>query len=541
MLLLLASLAQAQEWRLGPSDWARYERRTIKFKSGKETFSKGSIVSVHGYDVRDGGQFLPASPTRQDLPAILGFFLPKGDAAKRRVFLRGIVEVRFRGAFEVKGDRFAGQWTFKSYGKQRKSDVHKILGGTAHVTARFDQKRGVFDWARVELRYTLKKLDPKRGEKPNQVDAVYDLRIHSLRGHAYRGFRKQVDAAIDKGVKHLRTLQIEDGSYKPHGRWPVGSTALAVLTLAACDVPREDPAIERGLAFLLRKDPKRTYAMGVSLMAFERAYTPPGELARARRRAVAIKRDLPSDRMAWCIKIAARLERIARLPGAWQYKIHNGRYILYPDASNTQYGVLGLRAAARLGISIKEQTWLGVIRYFDAVRERKGKRGSVTLLQHGQALSEARTFNVARVAGFRYRVTHAHAWGSMTCAGIASLTIARHQLRNTPRFKTINRAVDEMVLGGWAWLDQNWSLSRNPHKSGNSWYYYYLYSLERAGELTRVKRVGDRDWYFEGAVQLLARQDSKEGYWGNKKEHIAETCFALLFLKRATAPLSGGH
>ena len=541
VLLLIGALARAHEWQLGLSDWARYERRTVTIKAGKESFSKGSIASVHGHDIRDRGQFLPASPKRQDLPMILGFFLPNGADAKRRILLRDIVGVRFRGAFEIKGDRLAGEWAFKSYGKQRKSDAYKILAGTAHVTARFDAQRGIFDWARVELKYTMKKLDPKKGEKPKQVDATYDLRIQSLQVHAYKGFSKDVNAAIDKGVKHLRTLQKEDGSYKPHGKWPVGSTALAVLTLAACDVPLKDPAIERGLAYMLTQDPQRTYAMAISLMAFERAYTPPGELARARRKAVEIKRDLPPDRIAWCKRIATRLERISRLPGAWQYKIHNGRYILYPDASNTQYGILGLRAAARLGIAIKEQTWLGAIRYFEQVREKNGKRASVTLLRHGQALSEAETFGVKEAAGFRYRVTHKAAWGSMTCAGIASLTIARHQLRNTPRFKTIDRKVEEMVLGGWAWLDRNWGLDRNPHKGGNSWYYYYLYSLERAGELMRVKRVGGRDWYFEGAVQLLARQDAKEGYWGKKKEHIAETCFALLFLKRATAPLSGSR
>ncbi|MHC4850044.1 MAG: hypothetical protein ACYTEG_16565, partial [Planctomycetota bacterium] len=68
--------------------------------------------------------------------------------------------------------------------------------------------------------------------------------------------------------------------------------------------------------------------------------------------------------------------------------------------------------------------------------------------------------------------------------------------------------------------------------------YYYLYAIERAAVLDRVKRVGVHDWYFEGAAWLLDQQ-RKHGAWDRKdtKDDV-NTCFALLFLKRATAPLT---
>ena len=62
--------------------------------------------------------------------------------------------------------------------------------------------------------------------------------------------------------------------------------------------------------------------------------------------------------------------------------------------------------------------------------------------------------------------------------------------------------------------------------------------IERAAVLDRVKRVDGNDWYFEGAMQLLARQGEKNGDWNNPAgDSTPPTCFALLFLKRGTSPL----
>ena len=56
--------------------------------------------------------------------------------------------------------------------------------------------------------------------------------------------------------------------------------------------------------------------------------------------------------------------------------------------------------------------------------------------------------------------------------------------------------------------------------------------------LSGIALIQDRDWYFEGACQLLARQGKKGQWHGQGKGSVTDTCFALLFLKRATAPLT---
>ena len=43
----------------------------------------------------------------------------------------------------------------------------------------------------------------------------------------------------------------------------------------------------------------------------------------------------------WAMKVAADLEKFASAPGAWAYGKRAGE--TWPDASNTQYAVLGLR------------------------------------------------------------------------------------------------------------------------------------------------------------------------------------------------------
>ena len=71
----------------------------------------------------------------------------------------------------------------------------------------------------------------------------------------------------------------------------------------------------------------------------------------------------------------------------------------------------------------------------------------------------------------------------------------------------------------------------------------YLYGLERVGALLGWKYIGKHDWYREGAEYLLKAQTAPGGWPAAAKsdnpdheDEILQTCFALLFLKRATVP-----
>ena len=75
------------------------------------------------------------------------------------------------------------------------------------------------------------------------------------------------------------------------------------------------------------------------------------------------------------------------------------------------------------------------------------------------------------------------------------------------------------------------------------WHYYYLYGLERAGRLTARRKIGEYDWYREGASYLVqaigtvvSRSSWKGGGHAEDNEDIA-TSLALLFLSKGRWPV----
>jgi hypothetical protein len=100
---------------------------------------------------------------------------------------------------------------------------------------------------------------------------------------------------------------------------------------------------------------------------------------------------------------------------------------------------------------------------------------------------------------------------------------------------------DRVAQDGLAWLSANWSVGENPgmgqvgNSPPNTWLYYFLYAIERAGMLYDTAKVGSYDWYVEGSRVLLQAQ-RPDGSWdgSNPKQPAWDTCFAILFLRRAS-------
>lgn len=140
--------------------------------------------------------------------------------------------------------------------------------------------------------------------------------------------------------------------------------------------------------------------------------------------------------------------------------------------------------------------------------------------------------------------------GSMTCSGIAALCIAKANMEGKARGKFL-KLLNKGIRDGCAWIANNFTVTENA--SSPEWHYYYLYGLERAGILALVPQFGPNNWYAEGAKYLLAQQRG-DGSWpgelGNKDRQVGQqkmhganldpminTCFAILFLRKATAPV----
>jgi hypothetical protein len=75
------------------------------------------------------------------------------------------------------------------------------------------------------------------------------------------------------------------------------------------------------------------------------------------------------------------------------------------------------------------------------------------------------------------------------------------------------------------------------------WFYYYLYSLERAALLSGIALIQDRDWYFEGAM-VLALAQRADGSWPGEllpETEVETNAMAILFLKQGTLPVLTGR
>jgi hypothetical protein len=62
--------------------------------------------------------------------------------------------------------------------------------------------------------------------------------------------------------------------------------------------------------------------------------------------------------------------------------------------------------------------------------------------------------------------------------------------------------------------------------------YYFLWSLERVAVVYGLRTIGGQDWYAWGSEVIVGHQ-RPDGSWGDSFAGPVDTCFALLFLKRA--------
>jgi prenyltransferase beta subunit len=306
----------------------------------------------------------------------------------------------------------------------------------------------------------------------------------------------RVNHAVDRGCDFILSKQEEGGGF---GTWdkvhPIGRTALALLALLHGGVAATEPRVARGVDYLLaridaaagsqeagKEERRSTYETGIALMLLY---------------------DLgPSPRFASRMEPLARflVANFDRGHGLWGYPEGNR------DLSNSQYAILGLRAAARR--DIRPAGFREVVH---------GCLSGILACQRGNG-------------GFGY-MPDRYASGSMTVAGLAMIRWIQGELERHPGAGRDLAAAKKAIPLAEAWLEKHFSVEYNPEglaRNVATWP-YYLYGLERYAAFYERRRIADRDWYREGAEALLAAQ-KRDGSWGN----LEDTCFAILFLEKAS-------
>lgn len=333
---------------------------------------------------------------------------------------------------------------------------------------------------------------------------------------------EQVRKSIDRGVTFLLEQQRDDGSWPEMQEYRGGIGALCTLALLNAGVKPDDPRMQKALDYLRTIRPERTYVVALQTMVLARAE--------------------PNKDLKLIFRNVEWLEntQIVQGPnkGAWTYPGMNGDR---GDQSNSQFALLALHEAERVGVVASHQTWRMAKKYWEDGQNPDGS--------------------------WRY-MSLPVGTGSMTCAGIASLVIAADRMQPGDARAMGDRieccvarlAGDpDRIERAIRWLGQHYSIEHNPNDP--VWTLYYLYGLERAGRFTarrflplppRPGQPSRADWYREGADYLIRTQDSLSGSWKgaraseipnpmnrwtNWEQPLIGTSFALLFLSKGRWPV----
>ncbi len=304
----------------------------------------------------------------------------------------------------------------------------------------------------------------------------------------------QVQRAIDRGIAFLRQTQNDRGGWSEFGGQSCGLSSLCTLALLNAGVSRDDPDMTRALRYLRGCTPAETYSVALQTLVFCQLGAA-GDLPRIRRN----------------VELLVKEQKKFGQEGAWGYG--GGRSS--GDPSNAQFAILALGAAQDRGIEVDPQVFQRALKYWIRRQTRSGGWG------YGGGQS---------------------ATGSMTCAGIASIIIARGRLSGLTseidgdQIRCCGGADDKSdpVAAGLNWLGRSFNLEVNPG-GGPGTFFYYLYALERVGRLSGRRFIGQHDWYREGAERLIGLQDGFQGFWSGtawEDDRNIATSFALLFLSK---------
>ncbi len=318
---------------------------------------------------------------------------------------------------------------------------------------------------------------------------------------------EQVRSAIKGGVDYLKHAQAANGTWPDYVNNPGGVTALCTLALLTAGEPPDSDAMARAISYVRGLAAEKTYVVALQTMVLC--------MAEPQKDLLIIRRNVK-----W---LEDSQNQEGPKKGSWSYspEIRGG------DNSNSQFAMLALHEAERVGVPVSERTWKLAKQYWLGVQNGDGSWDYFPL----------------------------HSTGSMTCAGITSLVMAEDRL-NAGDAEIVDGALQccsdhkedaaaAAIERGLTWLGNNFSVQSNPG-SPSAWMMYYLYGLERVGRMTShrffYRRDGQRyDWYRMGCEVLLARQDQLEHFWKGD-DHIEanpqiSTSFALLFLAKGRRPV----
>ncbi|MBP9890297.1 MAG: hypothetical protein KBG84_00200 [Planctomycetes bacterium] len=414
-----------------------------------------------------------------------------------------------------------------------------------------------------------------------------------LDAHKTPRLQDKIAHAINLASNWLKEQQRPDGTFNGNYSARQGGHCLNMLALLDAGMSREDPCIQRALRALPNMDAGKlatgqldgpVYSYAVELLFFQKYYEKEQVAAKVleasnaedyKKATAKVWRGVRPEHRDMIAKMVAVLTKEDHSFG-WSYfapATQDGASeditgAAYRDNSNSQYAVMGLKSASLLGAPFDRAILAGeakrLIRCYKpdlaypAIRvrltgendeRRTGTDGSATIVPGGWDYTSSKPAPASADSTPQPGTASA-----MTAAGISSLVICRDELRLSGLLDAkLKSEIDLHIHGALHWVGSKFSYRYVRGQSSMRIYaegwgkYYDLYSIERAGVLSNVRKMADAEWYAEGATLLVETQQSN-GAWPdiagmkptaqNMGPNTVDHCFAILFLKRAVVPVT---
>ncbi len=310
-----------------------------------------------------------------------------------------------------------------------------------------------------------------------------------------------VQDSIDSGIDWLRSVQYSNGSWSNE----TATTSLAVLAMLNAGYEDTDPIVQKGLNYLLSQlhadgsmgsqSSRYTYRTGIGILPFVATHNPIYENTIRKMRDWLVGSQW--DESCYYGSVTSGHPYY----GGFGYGSHTR-----PDLSNTQWALLGIKAADRELGEDSSSTYRKASDYF-LVRCQRSDGGSGYTPGQGSI----------------HTMTAASVWSYRLC-GVA--------------------ADDSRVTRGLDWLGRNYSLYSNDGWGRRSDTYYWL-TFGKSLVMSHKDSLNGHDWFPDLSNYMMDKQTSSGGYdgawtidgWLNgRADYELNTAYAVLAMQTKTLP-----
>jgi len=310
-----------------------------------------------------------------------------------------------------------------------------------------------------------------------------------------------------KAIRFLKLSQAADGSWTSP-KVP-GITALTIHAMLKSGVSENDPAVKKGLAFLLKLKQKdggiyhaqslhRNYETSITLLALSAA-NKDGKYDATIKKAEAFLRGLQWDD-------TENIKEDDTAFGGAGYGKHQR-----PDLSNTQFLIEALRAA---GVKEDDPAMQKALKFVSRCQNLETEHNNT---KFASKVEDGGFYYTPAAGGTSQAGLTANgglrSYGSMTYAGLKSMIYAGL------------KSDDPRVKAAYTWIQKFYSVDTNPGLGQQGLFYYYhtmARTLSVIGKDTIVDGKGvTHDWRKE-LVDRLAATQRKNGSWLNEADRWYE-------------------